>query len=575
MDDNPKSTEVTETKHESTNTTTETPVIKEDEKTTEVAEIPQKVRTLLDNDEDTADYFEDLISSTLRTGNGEMIYEINGPEPEMGLKDDDLLKATNLVTGICNKLGYDYTLVAEIKAKQGKIPHLLIREKTAEKYSDIRIAVCGNVDAGKSTLVGVLTSGKLDDGRGTARVSCFNFKHEKETGRTSSIGEAMMGFNTKGECVNYESERKTDWGEVMDKSYKVISFFDLAGHEKYLKTTVSGMTGNMPDYCFLLVGANMGVTRMTKEHFGLALALRIPTIVIVTKIDMCPDEVKKQTFKDIHQILKMKGVRKMPLLMKSEEDLISAIKISTNDRIVPIFEISSVAGTNLKLLRSFLNLIPPRIHWEKLKNDPAELLIDQTWFVSGVGTVVGGTVLSGTIHANQTLLLGPDGTGQFQQVAVKSIHSKRVPVKSLSAGHSAGFALKKIKRSAIRKGMVMTEIKLNPKASWMFEADVAVLFHSTTINVNYQPVVQCMTMRQSAKIVEIVDKEVLMTGDRAKVLFKFMFRPEYLKVGMRMIFREGRCKGIGVISRVCVEEPEKEAKALEKKKAQNQAQKEK
>jgi len=156
--------------------------------------------------------------------------------------------------------------------------------------------------------------------------------------------------------------------------------------------------------------------------------------------------------------------------------------------------------------------------------------------------------------------LGPDGNGEFKPVTVKSIHSKRVPVKSLSAGHSAGFALKKIKRSAIRKGMVLTDTKLTPQASWLFEADVAVLFHSTTINVNYQPVVQCMTMRQSAKIVQIVEKEVLRTGDRAKVLFKFMFRPEYLKVGMRMIFREGRCKGIGVISKICLPEPEKELK---------------
>jgi hypothetical protein len=84
-----------------------------------------------------------------------------------------------------------------------------------------------------------------------------------------------------------------------------------------------------------------------------------------------------------------------------------------------------------------------------------------------------------------------------------------------------------------------------------------VLFHSTTITVNYQPVIQCMTIRQSAKIVEILEKEVLRTGDRAKVKFQFMFRPEFLKVGMRLIFREGRCKGIGVISAVSSTDPTK------------------
>lgn len=299
----------------------------------------------------------------------------------------------------------------------------------------------------------------------------------------------------------------------------------------------------------------MGITRMTKEHMGLALALKIPIVIIITKVDMCPENVKKQTLNDIQQLLKLRSVRKLPVhATRSDEEFIKAVRTSTQDRVVPIFEVSSVTGQNLDTLRNYLNLIPPRIPWEKLRDCPAEVSIDQTWFVSGVGTVVGGTVTGGVVTAGSTLLLGPDSLGHFQPVMIKSIHSKRVPVKSVVAGQSAGFALKKIKRSAIRKGMVLVDPKTNPKATWVFEADVAVLYHSTTIHLNYQPVVQCMTMRQAAKIVEIQQKEVLRTGDRAKVKFKFMFRPEYLKPNMRLIFREGRCKGIGVISAVGLED---------------------
>jgi GTPase len=98
-----------------------------------------------------------------------------------------------------------------------------------------------------------------------------------------------------------------------------------------------------------------------------------------------------------------------------------------------------------------------------LVNGPPEVLIDQTYFVTGVGTVVGGTVMSGTIQGEQKMLLGPDGNGQFIPVQVKSVHSKRVPVKSAWAGQSAGFALKKIKRSLIRKGMVLVDAGSNPK----------------------------------------------------------------------------------------------------------------
>ena len=61
--------------------------------------------------------------------------------------------------------------------------------------NDVRVAVIGNVDSGKSTLVGVLTKSMLDDGRGLARSKVFNFTHEQVNGRTSSIGQEIMGFD--------------------------------------------------------------------------------------------------------------------------------------------------------------------------------------------------------------------------------------------------------------------------------------------------------------------------------------------------------------------------------------------
>ena len=60
----------------------------------------------------------------------------------------------------------------------------------------------GNVDAGKSTLLGVLTHGELDNGRGMARQRLFRHKHEMESGRTSSVGNDILGFDSKGDVVN-------------------------------------------------------------------------------------------------------------------------------------------------------------------------------------------------------------------------------------------------------------------------------------------------------------------------------------------------------------------------------------
>lgn len=432
--------------------------------------------------------------------------------------------------------------------KKRKVAELLVRKFGDEQYMDLRIAVCGNVDSGKSTLIGVLTRGQLDNGRGLARANVFLHKHEIDTGRTSAISHQIMGYDSRGQIVNYGLFGTPSWKEIIEKSSKVCTFIDLAGHEKYLKTTVFGMTGNIPDYACVVIGANMGVTRMTKEHLGLCLALKIPIFICVTKIDICPENVLKQTIATIHKILKLPGVRKLPYHIKTEDDVLTCSKNIVSDRVTPIFMMSSVTGHHMDLLRQFMNLLPVRRDWESLIDKPTEFVIDQTFFVTGVGTVVSGIVLQGSVSVNDTLMLGPDGNGHFKSVTVKSIHCKRVNVRKVHAGQTASFALKKEKRSGIRKGMVLVEPKF-AKATWEFEAEVLVLYHSTTIKENYQPVIHCSCVRQSAKIIKM-DSESIRTGDKATVRFRFMFRPEYLRLGERLIFREGRTKGLGIISKI-------------------------
>ena len=52
-----------------------------------------------------------------------------------------------------------------------------------------------------------------------------------------------------------------------------------------------GLTSSFPDYCMIMVGANMGVSKMTKEHIGVANALGLPMIVVFTKMDLAPEDV--------------------------------------------------------------------------------------------------------------------------------------------------------------------------------------------------------------------------------------------------------------------------------------------
>eukprot|EP00127_Corallochytrium_limacisporum_P002944 Clim_evm33s143 gene=Clim_evmTU33s143 len=433
-------------------------------------------------------------------------------------------------------------------ANNGVILEILVRRKPHDlDFAEVRVAVVGNVDAGKSTLLGVLTHGVLDDGRGKSRTKLFRHKHEIDSGRTSSVGNDILGFDCEGTIVNEPNQHSgaLDWAAICKKASKVLTFIDLAGHERYLKTTVFGLTGHHPDYVMLMVGANAGLVGMTKEHLGLSLALSVPVYVVVTKIDMCPSNVLDSTLKLLKKVLKSPGVRKLPLMINTIDDVITAACNFGSERICPIFQISNVTGENIDLLKVFLNLLKSRGTW--VSDGTSEFLIDDTYMVPGVGTVVSGTMMRGTLRPNETVLFGPDALGKYESVTLKSIHRKRLPVNYVEAGHTASIALKKVKKAQLRKGMVLVGKTLEmPAAVREFQVELLILHHPTTISCKYQAMVHCGSVRQTATLIKM-DKEHLRTGDRAHVTMRFLKKPEYIKVGDALVFREGRTKAVGKI----------------------------
>uniref|UniRef100_A0A671S4T3 GTP-binding protein 1 n=1 Tax=Sinocyclocheilus anshuiensis TaxID=1608454 RepID=A0A671S4T3_9TELE len=505
----------------------------------------------------------DLLLRQLRErmdeGCGETIYVlgVGSDGGDYGLNESDMQASVATVRSMCEQIEADLILLRERAEAGGQVRDYLIRRRVGEAdFLEVshdgvflRVAVVGNVDAGKSTLLGVLTHGELDNGRGFARQKLFRHKHEMESGRTSSVGNDILGFDQEGQVVNKPDSHggSLDWTKICEKSSKVITFIDLAGHEKYLKTTVFGMTGHLPDFCMLMIGSNAGIVGMTKEHLGLALALNVPVFVVVTKIDMCPANILQETLKLLQKILKSPGCRKIPVLVQNTDDVIVTASNFSSERICPIFQISNVTGENMDLLKMFLNLLSSRSSFKD--HEPAEFQIDDTYSVPGVGTVVSGTTLRGLIRLNDTLLLGPDPLGAFLSITVKSIHRKRMPVKEVRGGQTASFALKKIKRSSIRKGMVMVSPRLNPQAYWEFEAEILVLHHPTTISPRYQAMVHCGSIRQTATILSMTS-DCLRTGDKATVHFRFIKTPEYLHIDQRLVFREGRTKAVGTITKL-------------------------
>ncbi len=421
---------------------------------------------------------------------------------------------------------------------------------------ELRIAVLGNVDAGKSSLTGVLTKNVLDDGRGYARSLVSQYHHEEESGKTSSVTQNFL----------------------QNENGKVTVYIDLAGHEKYLKTTLHGMTGYYPDYGMVVIGANMGVTDMTKEHMNVAIALNIPFMVVITKIDIAPAHILEKTKAHIEELIMKKIKQKQAIYMNEE-------RVSTLTHIrkyVPIFCVSNKTGENIELLRNYIQHVhcffethAPQTSLTHIQtNDELKgtniFSIDHIYQVNGVGMVVAGKVCNGTLKKSDNVYIGPFH-GMWYPVVIRSFHDNfQQSMEMINQDESGCVAIKcnvknvDLKKFSYKKGIyLMSSQEVCKKyTSYEFEADVIIMHtHSTTISRNYQPIINCNKIVQCAKIVDIYgkcegekeEKEHIRAGDKCRIKFRFMYRPEFLQENHTFVFREGQTRGIGIIRKVCNE----------------------
>jgi GTPase len=441
---------------------------------------------------------------------------------------------------------------------------------------EISIVVCGPVDAGKSSLVGVLTTGELDDGRGKARKSVFHHNHELESGRTSSISQNVIKYevyNDNLRLINTKTNKRyeprvvetIDMKGLEIKNNKVVSLIDLAGHEKYLKTTVRGITGMFPDRGCVVIGANTGITKLTREHIGLLLCVRIPFMVIITKIDMAPEQIYLDLQTNLKKLLQRNAPDKTLFFINNNNNSDNQNDILTNEyinmvdnpNIVPVVSVSNKNGYNINNLHRIIYNIPQR---DKFVNQPSKgtiVYLDGNFSVPGIGLVVSGMIKEGIIKVKQKMFIGPYD-GQFVPVVIRSIHNNlREDILEIGSNVQGCFAIKflenSIPRASIKKGFVLIDNINNWKNNLVksFVARVKILHHSSAIETGYCPVVHCGPIKQSAYMKLLNDdsynKQSLKTGDSSIVSFTFSKSAELIEENMIMFFRDGTTKGVGEI----------------------------
>lgn len=178
-----------------------------------------------------------------------------------------------------------------------------------------------------------------------------------------------------------------------------------------------------------------------------------------------------------------------------------------------------------------------------------EFQIDEIFRVGDVGQVLGGLLSKGVITEGTKVKVGPYQDGTFTEATVKSIHRNRVPCRMVRAGHSAAICLSK-PVPYLRNGMVLLGSEENVRGCLYFQANISVLFHATAIHQGFQTTVHIGNVRQTAVVVGIFSSNCIHTNERDSVLFKFKKYPELVRVGQRLLFREGSTKGIGEITQV-------------------------
>jgi elongation factor 1-alpha len=483
----------------------------------------------------------------MEKGDGEAVYFLGVDDDGnlVGLRDDKMEESLYVLEKVAHSIGAKINHVQKQDAGKGTVAKVLVGKETNQQKKHLLVGVVGHVDHGKSTLVGTLTSGSLDNGSGRTRIYLDVQKHEIERGLSADLSFAVYGFR-EGKPVRIANPlHKKEKSKVVEQCEKVVSFVDTVGHEPWLRTTIRGIVGQKLDFGLLTIAADQGPTAITREHLGIVLAMEVPLLVTITKIDMVTEDRTGEVKDEVFELLKMVG--KIPFMVKTIDDAVF-VAGNMNQHLVPVIKVSPVTGDGLDLLDKLFCELNVQTNANDGKK-PFMMYIDKIYTVTGVGTVVSGTVRQGTVKKGDKLLLGPTGTGKFIPITVRSIEMHYYKKDSAETGEVVGISLSGADVSSIKRGMIISDLLYKPQPVREFEADVSILVHPTTIRKGYECITHIETISDTT-IFQPLDNEYLSAGDTGKIRMKFKYRPYAIREGQKLIFREGRSKGVGKVSKI-------------------------
>lgn len=259
---------------------------------------------------------------------------------------------------------------------------------------NIIIGTAGHIDHGKTALIRALTGKETD-----------RWEEEKRRGITIDLGFTYFDLPSGDRA----------------------GIIDVPGHEKFVNNMLAGVIGM--DLVMLVVAADEGMMPQTREHVDIMSQLGVDkSIVVLNKCDLVDDEWKELVKEEI------------------KEELIGSVFEKAN-----MIEVSAMTGEGIDdLIKEIVHMTKDEVT-EKDINTISRLPIDRSFSISGFGTIVTGTLISGSIKKDDELEIYP--TGKKAKIRSIQVHGK--DVKECFAGQRSAINISNLKKDEIKRGYVL------------------------------------------------------------------------------------------------------------------------
>jgi len=255
------------------------------------------------------------------------------------------------------------------------------------------VGTAGHVDHGKTELIRALSGMETD-----------RLKEEKQRGISIELGFAHMIL----------------------PSGRQIGIVDVPGHERFVRQMLAGASGM--DIVLLVIAADEGIMPQTQEHLDILTLLDIPRgIVVINKVDLVDEEWLDLMEEEIREKLQETAFHK-----------------------APICRVSALVGVGIPSLRQTIDGLLSEVESKK-SSGPVRMPIDRIFSIQGFGTVVTGTLHSGTVELGQELAIEPG----HLIAKVRSLQVYKNKVNSAGAGQRVAVNLAGVDVSEVERGSVL------------------------------------------------------------------------------------------------------------------------